>query len=691
MTQQKTERAPQPAVQAKGLTTSTDAPSKVPPQFSLEASPVQMKAGSYATVQFKKPELTEEQKKLRAKFILFRDEALSKITDPIEKSSFQKRATEFIDDMDTAPWTLFGKAEAKWGTKKYHKALAKKFPDYKATLDGKTASFKASALKEARAAETEAQKTLAMAKEATALASTNVTLAEKAVAQAEAAAVNAEAAATRAETNAQSADADDADKAAAKKAREAATEARKAADTAKKALADAKTQSLMAGEQLKYANGNLDFIQTRIQAISFSTDVLQAQQYAKPTTLKEKTVSMQGAIEDTKDRSTEAAEQGTAAVEAANAGLTAAEKAEKASVPIKGLKGKFDAVKAAKDEKERKKAAQAVAELARKMTKEYPAKIKDFKAQATPTPKEKVRILGELTAASARIEWLVGTIYLGGSDDTDKWEETKNQDKNDVLAGYYHNSVSNKDSTGPWCSKFVAAVNKNTLGYKDKKGKATGSTWSGYKMARADLWDYDEAQGGDHTGKGHDHDKESQKELKDLAKAVKKAKKKEEKEKLVKDFFKNTFTPQPGDMMVVKRSSNPTANSYTSKALSHTTMIEKVDGTKIYTIEGNASNRVMGRVYDLATDADVVKPVFIGRMSLNAIPEDKKKEEPAAEGAPKAEATTYTEADLLDPVRRLSQKLQKFAEDQKYINKLKEGAVDAVYNIQQDNKGKGDT
>lgn len=649
-----------------------------------------MAAGT--VLQKKNPDLTDEQKRLREKFLLFRDSYLGKITDPTERSSFEQRCRDFIEEMDSAPFTLFGEPEARWGKKKYQKMMARFFPDYQSTLDGELVKFKKSALKEAKEAEAAAANTVAMAKQAVALAATNVEEAERAVATAEEAANQAEASALKAEANAASPDADEADKAAATKAREAATEARKAADEARAALTTAKSNQMFAGEQSRFAQEQLDHIRSRIHIIGASTDVLEARKFAKPTTYKAATESLQGAITENSANISMANGQVQEASAKAQTAAGIAEAAEKESTPIVGLKGKFDAVKAAKDEKERKKAAQELATFARNLTSEYPAKIKEFKAQSTPDATEKVRILGELSAAAARIEWLVGTIYIGGSGSKDKWEETKNQDKNDVLAGYYHNSVSNENSTGPWCSKFVAAINKNVLGYHDKKGKATGSTWSGYKMARADLWDYSADQGGASTGKGHDQDKETQKELVQLRKDVKKAKTQAEKTKAVTDFFKTKFKPQPGDTMVVKRESNPTANSYTSKALSHTTMVEKVVGTKIYTIEGNASNRVMGRVYDLATDADVIKPVFIGRMSLNAIKEDKKKT-PAAEGeaAPKQTETSYTEADLLDPVRRLSTKLRKFAEDQKYINKLKSGAVDAVYNLQEDNKGKGDT
>jgi hypothetical protein len=131
--------------------------------------------------------------------------------------------------------------------------------------------------------------------------------------------------------------------------------------------------------------------------------------------------------------------------------------------------------------------------------------------------------------------------------------------------------------------------------------------------------------------------------------------------------------------MIVKRSTNKTANSFTDKGYSHTTMVERLDGHKIYTIEGNAGNRVQGRVYDLMDPDDSGKIVYISRLSLNNFGEKPDPKKPA----PPFAGPEVSEAELLGPINKLATALTAFAQTKGYINSLAEGQLDVVNNLKQ--------
>ena len=70
------------------------------------------------------------------------------------------------------------------------------------------------------------------------------------------------------------------------------------------------------------------------------------------------------------------------------------------------------AIGAAKDdEAEHRRATDKLIAYARGQLDEYPAKVDLFLRQAAPDIQEKTRILGAVTAAAARMEFLLGSIY----------------------------------------------------------------------------------------------------------------------------------------------------------------------------------------------------------------------------------------------------------------------------------------
>lgn len=391
--------------------------------------------------------------------------------------------------------------------------------------------------------------------------------------------------------------------------------------------------------------------------------------------------SLSGAIASNSQASTAAKDsaEGSAATAKTEAQKAKAEEVNSKAIP--GLNDKIKELDGLTDAKQRKAKAKELITLARAEIAKYPPKIATYKDQPTPDAAEKVRVIGQLAATAARVEWLIGTIYLEGSGDTNKWKGGKlTKDEEKLLGNYYESSVG-AESSGVWCTAFLGTVYKTVAGLKNNAGKTpNGELWSGYKVGRhgkTASFDFDETQGGAHVGRSEGKKDESWVTLhKEIVKNKDDQAKREE---LVDQFFEDHFTPQAGDVMIVKRSTNKTANSFTDKGYSHTTMVEKVVGRKIYTIEGNAGNRVQGRVYDLTDPTDSAKIVYIGRFSLNNFGDKPNPKNPK----PAFTGPEVSEAELLAPINKLVATLQAFAQKKGYINTLAEGQLDLVNNLKQ--------
>ena len=131
--------------------------------------------------------------------------------------------------------------------------------------------------------------------------------------------------------------------------------------------------------------------------------------------------------------------------------------------------------------------------------------------------------------------------------------------------------------------------------------------------------------------------------------------------------------------MVVRRGSS-TANAFSAKAQSHTTMIERVDGHQLSTIEGNTGKgRVAGHVFDLTKASDVEEIIFIARPSL-ASGLSQAQQESIGAGAPVGTAAV-TEAELLEPIEQLNAMVQRFAAEAAYVRQTAAGEADSVANL----------
>ena len=138
--------------------------------------------------------------------------------------------------------------------------------------------------------------------------------------------------------------------------------------------------------------------------------------------------------------------------------------------------------------------------MPREQVATYPDLIDTFIHQPLPTDAEKVATIGKVTAAVARMEWLLGTLYYGGTGKKDTWERVWNGDKGKwkkktnrgEFADYYRKE---KDGSA-WCTKFATTIYAKVTGANAIVGSGAKIGWE-----KRDL-NFDESAGGDIVGGG---------------------------------------------------------------------------------------------------------------------------------------------------------------------------------------------
>lgn len=348
------------------------------------------------------------------------------------------------------------------------------------------------------------------------------------------------------------------------------------------------------------------------------------------------------------------------------------------------------------DPKARRKKAMELRKYVRGLLSDYPPKVNRFILQAGMTPSEKTEVLGRLNAAVARMEFLSGTIVLGGTGSGSKYD-WESGNKSDLIAEY--------SAAGAWCTKFATKVRQMVTGQSTadsglKLGPWETATPKTKGAGVQYIADYSEEYGGAFAGpgkgtyKGYTVPADQRNPWISLRQDLSDLDKREERVKRVETFFDEEIKPQAGDFMVVRRiPSDPTTqrNRFRS-GKSHTTMIEKVKGYKLYTIEGNKRDRVTGRIFDLTNPKHVREIIWIGRESILSAKSKgteaqrkkatqerrarlKAREQAASMGFTGGDQVTPEE--LLGPVQRINRVLQAYATMMGYIDPT-EGDVDAV-------------
>ncbi|MEL7119946.1 MAG: hypothetical protein AAFO07_10905 [Bacteroidota bacterium] len=303
----------------------------------------------------------------------------------------------------------------------------------------------------------------------------------------------------------------------------------------------------------------------------------------------------------------------------------------------------------------------------------YPTKITDFAHQADLGTAEKVRIVGAVAAAVANMEVLLGTIHYDGGD----WEPPSTSDTqgsgtygNNRNRGYMVDNYTGKSGNQSgidWCSRFA------TTALASISGNNSLLASSGYKIANPGEFDgididYDNAQGGAFVGTNRSRNANAnsasgnyntwanlRQTLSNIDNGTDTS---QTKNQVVDNFFSTEIQPQAGDIVILRRGSanqnsfsNDDPDTSSNEAFqSHTTMVDRLEGRTIHIIEGNHGNRAQQtRSFDLTDPSDVEEIVYIARPSLTNYMGNSSYES----------TTSYTEADLLDPINHINTQLER--------------------------------
>lgn len=290
-------------------------------------------------------------------------------------------------------------------------------------------------------------------------------------------------------------------------------------------------------------------------------------------------------------------------------------------------------------------------------------KLGSYLARTDISTEEKNKTLGQLALEINRSEMVLGRSHIGGEGD---WEH-KGENQGDFV-NYYQGHAKNA-KTDAWCTKFAThPFQRLGMDLDDATGGKTSPFLSGYRL---DKWANEgkssdgkrlvsasEAVASDKT----DGSVVTGGDFRDLTKSVKGAEP-EARLQAVNDFMKEHGLPQPGDVIVRDKNNNV-------NGASHTLMVDRYDpktGT-LYTIEGNADNRVQGFSYDLKDPKVAANLGVLVRMGADMF--DAK---PAAAGQPQVSAN-----DLLSHARNINAGLVKVASDKGWIHSSDPNATAAM-------------
>jgi hypothetical protein len=227
---------------------------------------------------------------------------------------------------------------------------------------------------------------------------------------------------------------------------------------------------------------------------------------------------------------------------------------------------------------------------------------------------EKVQTLGDLAAEVARMEFLLGTMHHMGT--SEKWEGAGAN--KGAFPSEYQKTVGG-GSDAPWCTKFAGYAYERIgfqagekddssmfySGYRLREWSKTGKDIGGKQVTKAEEAVGAEGSSGALIDKG---------EWKTLRKSLEKAKTDDDRRKVTEEFFKTHPEPRSGDTIVKPRGSQKD-NEFTG-GKSHTMLVDSFDASDfvIYTVEGNAGDKVGARKLDLKKADDVGSIIFLTRL-----------------------------------------------------------------------------
>lgn len=320
--------------------------------------------------------------------------------------------------------------------------------------------------------------------------------------------------------------------------------------------------------------------------------------------------------------------------------------------------------------------------------------IREYLNRTDVTEADKVATLGLLSVELGRLEFLMGVIFHGGTDQS--WET--GGDNRGPFVNNFKDEVGNGVNGQPWCTMFAGYL-RRMLGFSATL--ADGGPLIFNAGARLDHW---ATEGRNYLTGQDDFDDPSDYENYtggsiDTADwiALRRALQRrgitdEEKQQEVDNFFSTRITPQPGDIMVINGGS--TSNAYSGSS-SHTVNVESFGNRTVSTIEGNKGNKVTGTTIDFTNATDVSHVIMLARLGMEFFPHDApaaetedQQQEGAAGGPPQPIQQAISAEDMLRPLRAMVRELQLLAHRRNYVASDTAGA--SVNTLAGTNNGGGD-
>lgn len=322
------------------------------------------------------------------------------------------------------------------------------------------------------------------------------------------------------------------------------------------------------------------------------------------------------------------------------------------------------------------------------------ASIREYLNRTDVDQATKVATLGRLSVEIGRLEFLMGVIYHGGTDQSWETGAPANQNRGPFV-NHFKAEVGNTPNGQPWCTMFSGYL-RRMLGFSATL--ADGGPLIFNSGMRLDRWatdnqnlisgrdDFDDpADYADYSGGSIDTD-----EWIILRRALgRRGITDAERQQELTTFLSTRITPQPGDIMVINNSSTTNAYGGSNNSSSHTVNVESYSGTTVSTIEGNKGQKVTGTTLDLSSATDVAKIIILARVGMEFFPHDTPA--PVAEGAEAAPAvaSTVTAETLLQPLQAMTRELQMLASRRNYVSSDAVGA--SVTTMAGANNGGSDT
>lgn len=314
--------------------------------------------------------------------------------------------------------------------------------------------------------------------------------------------------------------------------------------------------------------------------------------------------------------------------------------------------------------------------------------IRTYMSRTDITDEAKIATLGLLAAELGRLEFLMGVIWHGGTDQS--WESAG--ENRGPFVNNFKSEVGNGVNGSAWCTMFAGYL-RRMLGFSEELS-ARGPLIFNAGM-RLDHWatsgrnllsgvdDFDDPSDyADYTGDSIDTN---------IWIAHRRALRRngitaQERQELTDTLMTDHFTPQAGDIMIINLGT--TTNAYSGSS-SHTVNVESFSGYTISTIEGNRGNKVTGTTIDLSDPDDVAQIIMLTRIGTEFYPQNEPAPEgqeggqqdaqqPAAEGgAQQAEAPAapqVTQESMLGPLQAMTRQLQLLAHRREYVSSDAAGA-----------------